>query len=52
VLRDRRITFGDDQRGTALGVDETGALLVHTAAGMKRVTSSEISVRPSTATPP
>ena len=46
VLRDREVTFSDGQQGTARGVDETGALLVHTAAGMKHVTSSEISVRP------
>jgi len=27
-------------------VDERGALLVHTAAGMKAVASAEVSVRP------
>jgi BirA family biotin operon repressor/biotin-[acetyl-CoA-carboxylase] ligase len=36
--------------GTACGVDGTGALLVHTAAGMQTVHSSEVSVRP--ASPP
>ena len=39
--------------GTAHGAGENGALLVHTAAGMKEITSSEVSVRPVTAaTPP
>jgi len=32
--------------GTAHGVGENGALLVHTAAGMKEITSSEVSIRP------
>ena len=32
--------------GTAHGVGENGALRVHTAAGMKEITSSEVSVRP------
>ena len=38
--------------GTAHGVGEDGALLVHTAGGMLPVTSSEISVRPVAATMP
>jgi BirA family transcriptional regulator, biotin operon repressor / biotin---[acetyl-CoA-carboxylase] ligase len=46
VLANRAVTLSDGSAGTARGVDETGALLVHTAAGMQRVTSSEISVRP------
>ena len=36
----------DDSHGTACGVAENGALLVHTPAGMKEITSSEVSVRP------
>ncbi len=36
----------EGSHGTAHGVGENGALLVHTAAGMKEITSSEISVRP------
>ena len=32
--------------GSAHGVAENGALRVHTAAGMKEITSSEVSVRP------
>lgn len=46
VFRDREVTLSDGQQGSAHGVDETGALLVHTAAGLKQVTSSEVSVRP------
>ena len=47
VLRDRPVTLSDGTAGTAHGVTETGALLVHTASGMHTVTSSEVSVRPS-----
>ena len=47
VLRDRGVTLSDGTVGTAHGVDGTGALLVHTALGMKQITSSEVSVRPS-----
>jgi BirA family biotin operon repressor/biotin-[acetyl-CoA-carboxylase] ligase len=47
VLRDRAVTLSDGSSGTAHGVSETGALLVHTAHGMHAVTSSEVSVRPS-----
>jgi BirA family transcriptional regulator, biotin operon repressor / biotin---[acetyl-CoA-carboxylase] ligase len=32
--------------GMASGVDELGALLVHTGAGVAKITSSEVSVRP------
>jgi len=46
VLEGREVVLSDGQQGTARGVDETGALLVHTAAGLQRVTSSEVSVRP------
>jgi BirA family biotin operon repressor/biotin-[acetyl-CoA-carboxylase] ligase len=38
--------------GEARGVDASGALLVHTAAGMSRITSSDVSVRPSEPAPP
>ena len=47
ALRDRAVTLSDGTSGTAHGVSETGALLVHTAHGMHAVTSSEVSVRPS-----
>ena len=46
VLRDRAVTLSDGTAGTAHGASESGALLVHTADGMRPVTSSEVSVRP------
>jgi len=50
VLRDREVSVSDGQggetRGSAHGVSETGALLVHTKAGMQPIISSEVSVRP------
>jgi BirA family biotin operon repressor/biotin-[acetyl-CoA-carboxylase] ligase len=51
VLRGRAVTLSDGQAGTAHGVAEDGALLVHTAQGMQAITSSEISVRPAAARP-
>lgn len=51
VLRAQAVTLSDGSSGTALGVDETGGLLVHTSSGMKTVTSAEVSVRPSGAAP-
>jgi len=46
VLVGRAVKLSDGIEGTAHGVSESGALLVHTAAGMKEITSSEVSVRP------
>lgn len=46
VLSNRAVQLSDGSDGTAHGVGENGALLVHTAAGMKEITSSEVSVRP------
>ncbi|MBU0916599.1 MAG: biotin--[acetyl-CoA-carboxylase] ligase [Gammaproteobacteria bacterium] len=40
-----------DASGTAQGVDESGALLVHTAGGLQRWSSGEVSVRPALAAP-
>ena len=37
---------GGQVKGQAHGVTEKGALLVHTSAGMKEITSSEVTVRP------
>ncbi|MFY3385404.1 biotin--[acetyl-CoA-carboxylase] ligase [Paracidovorax sp. MALMAid1276] len=51
VLQGRAVTLSDGHTGTAHGVGDDGALLVHTAGGMQAITSSEISVRPS-AVPP
>ena len=46
VLSGRPVALSDGTVGTACGVGENGALLVHTLAGMGEVTSSEVSVRP------
>ena len=46
ALRDRAVALSDGTTGTAHGTSDAGALLVHTADGMKTVTSSEVSVRP------
>ncbi len=46
VLRGREVTLSGGLHGTARGVDASGALLVHTADGLQRVTTSEVSVRP------
>ena len=46
ALAERPVRLSDGTEGTARGVAADGALLVHTSAGMKRVTSSEVSVRP------
>jgi len=46
VLSSRAVQLSDGCQGTAYGVGERGALLVHTAAGMIEITSSEVSVRP------
>jgi BirA family biotin operon repressor/biotin-[acetyl-CoA-carboxylase] ligase len=45
-LRDREVTLSEGTQGTARGVNETGALLVHTALGVQTIASSEVSVRP------
>ena len=49
VLAGRSVTVFDGKNqleGSAHGVGDHGALLVHTADGMKEITSSEVSVRP------
>ncbi len=46
ALRDRAVVLSDATAGTAHGVSEAGALLVHTASGMQAISSSEVSVRP------
>jgi BirA family biotin operon repressor/biotin-[acetyl-CoA-carboxylase] ligase len=40
------VTLSDGVSGMAQGVDGVGALRVQTAQGMKKITSSEVSVRP------
>ncbi|RYF43043.1 MAG: biotin--[acetyl-CoA-carboxylase] ligase [Comamonadaceae bacterium] len=46
ALAGRAVRLSDGTEGRAHGVGENGALLVHTAAGMQEITSSEVSVRP------
>jgi BirA family transcriptional regulator, biotin operon repressor / biotin---[acetyl-CoA-carboxylase] ligase len=46
ALQGRAVVLSDGTTGTAQGTSEAGALLVHTAAGMNTVISSEVSVRP------
>lgn len=46
ALSGRTVMLSDGGTGIAAGVDGAGALLVHTAAGMKTITSAEVSVRP------
>jgi BirA family biotin operon repressor/biotin-[acetyl-CoA-carboxylase] ligase len=48
ALRDRAVALSDGTTGTAHGLTEDGSLLVHTAAGMQAISSSEVSVRPAT----
>lgn len=49
LLRGRSVVLSDGTSGTARGIDAGGGLLVHTAAGMTTITSSEVSVRPAPA---
>jgi BirA family transcriptional regulator, biotin operon repressor / biotin---[acetyl-CoA-carboxylase] ligase len=46
ALRQREVSLSDGIQGVAQGVNERGALLVHTSAGMRQVDSAEVSVRP------
>ena len=46
ALRGRAVTLSDGSAGVAQGVSNSGSLLVHTAAGLQAVSSSEVSVRP------
>ena len=46
LLRGRAVTLSDGTTGEGAGVAPGGALLVHTAAGLKVVSSAEVSVRP------
>jgi len=50
LLYGREVVCSDGSTGTARGVDASGALLVHTATGLLKINSAEVSVRP--ASPP
>jgi BirA family biotin operon repressor/biotin-[acetyl-CoA-carboxylase] ligase len=49
LLYGRDLVCSDGVVGVARGVDAQGALLLHTDAGLKKITSAEVSVRPVTA---
>jgi len=46
ALAGREVVLSDGTAGRAAGVDTSGALLVHTPAGLRHVSSAEVSVRP------
>ena len=46
LLYGRELLCSDGVTGIARGVDASGALLVHTDNGLKKITSAEVSVRP------
>ena len=46
LLYGHTVQCSDGLTGVARGVDASGALLVHTENGLKKVTSAEVSVRP------
>ena len=46
LLYGRELVCSDGMVGVARGVDATGALLLHTGDGLKKITSAEVSVRP------
>jgi BirA family transcriptional regulator, biotin operon repressor / biotin---[acetyl-CoA-carboxylase] ligase len=46
LLNGQEVMLSDGRSGVAQGVDEQGALLVHTSQGRQRITSQEVSVRP------
>jgi BirA family biotin operon repressor/biotin-[acetyl-CoA-carboxylase] ligase len=46
LLYGREVVCTDGTNGTARGVDASGALLVHTASGLQKISSAEVSVRP------
>lgn len=48
VLYGQEVVCSDGMVGVARGVDTAGALLLHTADGLKKITSAEVSVRPVT----
>lgn len=52
LLYGREVVCTDGTTGTARGVDAGGALLVHTASGLQKISSAEVSVRPLAPTAP
>lgn len=52
VLYGRQVIATNGTAGLASGVDGSGALLVHTAGGVQKISSAEVSVRPMHAAEP
>jgi BirA family biotin operon repressor/biotin-[acetyl-CoA-carboxylase] ligase len=52
LLYGNTVQCSDGMTGVARGVDASGALLVHTENGLKRITSAEVSVRPASSANP
>ena len=46
LLYGREVVCTDGTTGMARGVDASGALLLHTASGLQKISSAEVSVRP------
>jgi len=46
LLQGCEVVCTDGMTGIARGVDASGALLVETGTGLKKITSAEVSVRP------
>jgi BirA family biotin operon repressor/biotin-[acetyl-CoA-carboxylase] ligase len=46
LLLGRELECSDGVLGTGRGVDASGALLMHTAVGLRKISSAEVSVRP------
>jgi BirA family biotin operon repressor/biotin-[acetyl-CoA-carboxylase] ligase len=51
VLHGQTVQCTNGTEGIACGVDAGGALLVHTDAGIQKISSAEVSVRPAPSTP-
>jgi BirA family transcriptional regulator, biotin operon repressor / biotin---[acetyl-CoA-carboxylase] ligase len=47
ALRGRAVYLSDHRHGVCRGVNDEGALLVHTGQGLEAITSADLSVRPS-----
>ena len=50
ALQGHTVVCTDGTTGVCHGVDDAGALLVHTSAGVQRISSAEVSVRPESGT--
>lgn len=51
LLYGQHVLCSDNLTGIARGVDANGALMVHTAQGLKKISSAEVSIRPAASLP-